>query len=124
MKATRINYENDSKYQAKADPRDRRAVLSELAAVPDSILALGPEMVRYWRSKSVKLHDADQSETPDDIRRWALGEIPAWSPSQDRRLQGNHPLHGRPKSWSVCEPSKRIHKYFQWLCRGFAKPSD
>lgn len=73
MKAKRIDSPTD--HQTKANPRDRIAVLEALASVPESIAALGPEMVRYWRSKSVKLHDSDQSETPDDIRRWAQGEI-------------------------------------------------
>lgn len=100
MKAKRIDSPTD--HQTKAGPRDRIAVLEALASVPESIAALGPEMVRYWRSKSVKLHDADRSETPDDIRRWALGEIARADDRHNgwRRKSVVNQAKTNPASWS------------------------
>lgn len=99
MKAKRIDSPTD--HQTKAGPRDRLAVLESLVSVPESIAALGPEMVRYWRSKPMKLHEADQSETPDDIRRWALGEIARADERHNgwRQKRATNPSKNNAASW-------------------------
>jgi len=76
MKATRIvptiDWNTGPIVSAK---NDRRSRLVRLAAIPDSVLAMGPAHVKHWMSRTASLYAGESPQTMREIIDEARKEL-------------------------------------------------